>query len=145
MNGIVSFIIYLIFVINYFSRYGSDLASVESFRQNNFTANLAADFRDGKEDYSYWLGLQAHNELQTNTLGTDAGGQISQYYGHWAQDHPNVEEGTCVKSVLKPNGDTFDQVNIFEFSQLLPIHAALEPSCCKQRQKKSRARNWFGE
>ena len=79
MNGFVSFIIYLIFVINYFSRYGSDLASVESFRQNNFTANLAADFRDGKEDYSYWLGLQAHNELQTNTLGTDAGGQISQY------------------------------------------------------------------
>ena len=113
---IVTFI--SIFVINYFSRYGSDLASVESFRQNNFTANLAADFRDGKEDYSYWLGLQAHNELQTNTLGTDAGGQISQYYGHWAQDHPNVEEGTCVKSVLKPNGDSFDQVNIFDFSQL---------------------------
>ena len=94
------------------------MASVESFRQNNFTANLAADFRDGKEDYSYWLGLQAHNELQTNTLGTDAGGQISQYYGHWAQDHPNVEEGTCVKSVLKPNGDNFDQVNIFDISQL---------------------------
>ena len=89
------------------------MASVESFRQNNFTANLAADFRDGKEDYSYWLGLQAHNELQTNTLGTDAGGQISQYYGHWAQDHPNVEEGTCVKSVLKPNGDNFDQVIFF--------------------------------
>ena len=93
---------------------------MESFRQNNFTANLAADFRDGKEDYSYWLGLQAHNELQTNTLGTDAGGQISQYYGHWAQDHPNVEEGTCVKSVLKPNGDNFDQVNYFNFSLLNP-------------------------
>ena len=92
------------------SRYGSDLASVESFRQNNFTANLAAEFRDGKEDYSYWLGLKAHNQLQTNTLGTDAGGQISQYYGHWAQNHPNVEEGTCVKSVLKENGDSFDQV-----------------------------------
>ena len=93
-------------------RYGSDLASVESFRQNNFTANLAADFRDGREEYAYWLGLQAHNELQTNTLATDAGGQISQYYGHWAQDHPNVEEGTCVKSVLKANGDTFDQVSL---------------------------------
>jgi len=92
-------------------RYGSDLASVESFRQNNFTADLAAEFLAGQEDNSYWLGLQAYNELQTNTLEADAGHQISQYYGHWAQNHPDVGEGTCVKSVLKtyPNSDAYQQ------------------------------------
>ena len=26
--------------------------------------------------------------------------QISQYYGHWAEDHPDVSEGRCVKSVV---------------------------------------------
>ncbi len=72
-----------------FCRYGSDLASVESYRQNNFTADLAAEFLgDGggdddeddiqtdKEEASYWLGLQAYNELQTNTLEADAGHQV---------------------------------------------------------------------
>ena len=60
-------------------RYGSDLASVESYRQNNFTADLASEFlsaeaaRDG-----YWLGLRAYNQLQTNTLEADAGHQVSQ-------------------------------------------------------------------
>ena len=84
---------------------------MESFRQNNFTADLAAEFLAGQEDNSYWLGLQAYNELQTNTLEADAGHQISQYYGHWAQNHPDVGEGTCVKSVLKtyPNSDAYQQ------------------------------------
>ncbi len=80
-----------------FPRYGSDLASVESFRQNNFTASLAAEFLgvasgdpDGNpevpdglsgrqpaaDDGAYWLGLQAYNELQTNTLEADAGHQV---------------------------------------------------------------------
>jgi hypothetical protein len=88
------------------------LASVESFRQNNFTADLAAEFLAGQEDNSYWLGLQAYNELQTNTLEADAGHQISQYYGHWAQDQPKVEKGKCVRSVLKadPHSDMIEQV-----------------------------------
>ena len=63
--------------VHYF-RYGSDLASVESYRQNNFTADLASEFlsveaaKDG-----YWLGLRAYNQLQTNTLEADAGHQVS--------------------------------------------------------------------
>ena len=91
----------LIFPFQLLFRYGSDLASVESFRQNNFTADLAAEFLAGQEDNAYWLGLKAYNQLQTNTLEADAGHQISQYYGHWSRDHPAVEEGVCVKSVLK--------------------------------------------
>jgi hypothetical protein len=59
-----------------FFRYGSDLVSVESFRQNNFTADLASEFLTGQEDSSYWLGLQAYNELQTNTLSADDGHQV---------------------------------------------------------------------
>jgi hypothetical protein len=43
---------------NFCCRYGSDLVSVESFRQNNFTAELASEFLTGQEDSAYWLGLQ---------------------------------------------------------------------------------------
>ena len=49
---------------------------MESFRQNNFTAELASEFLTGQEDSSYWLGLQAYNELQTNTLSADDGHQV---------------------------------------------------------------------
>ena len=30
--------------------------------------------------------------------------QISQYYGHWSVDHPDVSKGRCVKSVLHGAG-----------------------------------------
>jgi len=76
---------------------------VESFRQNNFTADLASDFisaDSSSDDGAYWLGLQAYNDLQTNTLQADEGKQISQYYGHWAEEHPDVLAGKCVRSVL---------------------------------------------
>ena len=39
--------------------------------------------------------------------------QISQYYGHWAEDHPDVSEGRCVKSVVTEDegdgGDSSEQ------------------------------------
>ena len=38
--------------------------------------------------------------------------QISQYYGHWAEDHPDVSEGRCVKSVVtddESEGDNSEQ------------------------------------
>ena len=52
------------------------MASVESFRQNNFTADLASTFLAGSPQEEYWLGLQAYNQLQTNTLEADAGHQV---------------------------------------------------------------------
>ena len=36
-----------------------------------------------------------------NMLDTDGGDQISQYYGHWGNGHPNVDNGQCVQAVLK--------------------------------------------
>ena len=82
-------------------RYGSHLVTVSSYRQNNFTAQLASEFLSGQADKSYWLGLKAHNNLQTNMLiGADEE-QISQYFGHWATGHPNVENGKCVQAVVK--------------------------------------------
>ena len=72
-----TFIIHLLIIYFFvYFRYGSDLVSVESFRQNNFTAELASEFLTGQEDSSYWLGLQAYNELQTNTLSADDGHQV---------------------------------------------------------------------
>ena len=66
-------------------RYGSDLVTVESFRQNNFTAELATKLLRGRQgqDAAYWLGFRAQNNLATNTLAAASGSQISQYYGEF--------------------------------------------------------------
>ena len=53
---------------------------MESFRQNNFTADLASTFLAGSPQEEYWLGLQAYNKLQTNTLEADAGHQVCLHY-----------------------------------------------------------------
>ena len=113
---------------------------MESYRQNNFTADLASEFLTGNPDApdsssdsdsdvpvnSYWLGLQAHNELQTNTLAADAGHQISQYYGHWALEQPDVMEGKCVRSVLT-GGSESDRRQEWE----LATCEALMPFMCR--------------
>ena len=63
---------------------------MESFRQNNFTAEIASQFLapsgssssgDGSKKAGYWLGLKAHNQLQTNTLAADAGHQVRERLG----------------------------------------------------------------
>ena len=103
MNILLYTITYTHFIIytSIFVRYGSHLVTVSSYRQNNFTAQLASEFLSGQADKSYWLGLKAHNNLQTNMLiGADEE-QISQYFGHWATGHPNVENGKCVQAVVK--------------------------------------------
>jgi len=84
-------------------RYGSNLVTVESYNQNNFTAKLAEKPLRGRagDSASYWLGYQTQNNLQTNTLAAAPGNQISQYYGHWALEQPRIEDGQCVKSVLR--------------------------------------------
>ena len=87
----------------FITRYGSNLVTVESFRQNNFTAELASKLlrsRD-EENTSYWLGYKAQNNLQTNTLAAASGSQISQYYGHWSLEQPDVATGQCVQSVVR--------------------------------------------
>ena len=84
------------------SRYGSELVTVESYRQNNFTGELASRSlrtRAGSES-SYWLGYRALNNLQTKTLATASGDQINMYYGHWSLTQPNISSGQCVQSVV---------------------------------------------
>ena len=72
------------------------------------------------------ISVQAYNELQTNTLEADAGHQISQYYGHWALDQPDVLSGKCVRSVL--SGE--DQSSAEQQWQLTTCEA-LMPFMCR--------------
>lgn len=108
---------------------------MESFRQNNFTADLASEYlaelaqEDGtSEAPGYWLGLQAYNELQTNTLEADAGHQISQYYGHWALEQPDVMDGKCVRSVLKTGSGGKQEWELTTCEALMPF-MCLIPAC----------------
>ena len=55
--------------------------------------------------------------------------QISQYYGHWAEDHPDVSEGRCVKSVV--TGDESDGDDSSEQHWELTTCEALLPFMCR--------------
>jgi len=101
-------------------RYGSTLVSVESHRQNNFTADLASSSLSGRTDTkgAYWLGYQTYNDLKTNFLEADTGNQIEQYYGHWAMAEPAVENGRCVRA---KTGDMDQQWQLTTCEALLPF------------------------
>ena len=82
--------------------------------------------------------------------------QISQYFGHWATGHPNVENGKCVQAVVKvkkfhsssligndkiiyTNSNFIAQTNMSIFLEfLLPVSKALPTvkyvDQCKQIQ-----------
>jgi len=58
--------------------------------------------------------------------------QISQYFGHWAMDQPDVSEGNCVRSVLKSDGnDKTPHVQEWELTTceaLMPFMCVI-PAC----------------
>ena len=108
-------------------RYGSDLATVDSFAQNNFTSQLAQRFLSGTDGARYWLGLRSHNDLQTNTLQTDAGDQIPLYHGHWAVSEPDTSHGECVEARLieAEDGSVRQEWSLFNCDSLSPFMCRL--------------------
>lgn len=56
---------------------------VESYSENNYTANLALKNLNPVErrDQHYWLGLASLDDLKTNTLESASGLLFSQYAG----------------------------------------------------------------
>ena len=107
-------------------RYGSNLVSVSSFRQNNFTGELAQQqLQTTSPEDAYWLGYQTQNELQTNTLASASGSQISQYYGHWAQEQPDTNDGRCVEALL-PEDPRRQQWALTRCETLLPFMCQIQ-------------------
>lgn len=92
-------------------RYGSELMVVESYSENNMSANMIGRHLD-----HYWLGLASLDDLRTNTLESAAGMLVSQYAGsyapvsasfdlqitaaHSARAHPVTERILCCFSHL---------------------------------------------
>ena len=112
-------------------RYGSNLVSVASFRQNNFTGELAQQqLQTSNPEDAYWLGYQTQNELQTNTLASASGSQISQYYGHWAQEQPDTGDGRCVEALL-PEDPRRQQWALTRCETLLPFMCEIQ--VCAQK------------
>lgn len=64
-------------------RYGSELVLIESYSENNFTANFVTRNLGPAERRSqrYWLGLTSLDDLRTNTLESAGGILVSQYSG----------------------------------------------------------------
>ena len=114
-------------------RYGSNLVSVASFRQNNFTGELAQQqLQTSNPEDAYWLGYQTQNELQTNTLASASGSQISQYYGHWAQEQPDTGDGRCVEALL-PEDPRRQQWALTRCETLLPFMCQIQVSLSKEK------------
>ena len=122
-------------------RYGSNLVSVSSFRQNNFTGELAQQqLQTSSPEDAYWLGYQTQNELQTNTLASASGSQISQYYGHWAQEQPDTNDGRCVEALL-PEDPRRQQWALTRCETLLPFMCQIQ--VCKPNDDKTKIQMGF--
>ena len=77
-------------------RYGSELVTVESYRQNNFTADLAT--KEAAD--TYWLGYKVR-------LVTSGGGYLPSYCAGPEQprhQHPGQRRGQPDQLVLRPLG-----------------------------------------
>ncbi|XP_073992974.1 sushi, von Willebrand factor type A, EGF and pentraxin domain-containing protein uif isoform X1 [Rhodnius prolixus] len=92
------------------NRYGSDLVLVESYGENNFTANLAWRYLGPGERriQHYWLGLASLDDLRTNTLESAAGILVSQYAGFWSMDQPDSGYGECVDVTLTDDRQSWE-------------------------------------
>lgn len=55
--------------------------SIESYGENNLTANLVPS--NGRSREHYWLGLASLDDLRTNTLQSAGGALVSQYSGKY--------------------------------------------------------------
>ncbi|XP_077268738.1 sushi, von Willebrand factor type A, EGF and pentraxin domain-containing protein uif isoform X1 [Temnothorax americanus] len=84
-------------------RYGSELMVVESYSENNMSANMIGRHLD-----RYWLGLASLDDLRTNTLESAAGMLVSQYAGFWASRQPNPHSGECVDVALTDDRQTWE-------------------------------------
>ncbi|GIY99816.1 neurogenic locus notch 2 [Caerostris extrusa] len=81
--------------------YGSELALVENFWQNNYTQALAGSNLKDVSQKTYWLGLRTVDDLSTNTLESAGGSFISLYMGLWATEQPRPQDGSCVQASLE--------------------------------------------
>lgn len=80
-------------LINIIYRYGSELIVIDSYTENNMTANMVPP---SPSNSNYWLGLASVDDLRTNTLESAAGALVSQYAGYWDLKQPNPKNGECV-------------------------------------------------
>ncbi|GFW80075.1 neurogenic locus notch 2 [Trichonephila clavipes] len=103
--------------------YGSELALVENFWQNNYTQALAASNLKDVPLKTYWLGLKTVDDLSTNTLESAGGSFISLYMGLWATDQPRPQDGSCVQAALQ-SGRQFWKLTTCE--TLLPFMCQTE-------------------
>ncbi|KAK9881868.1 hypothetical protein WA026_018067 [Henosepilachna vigintioctopunctata] len=93
-------------------RYGSNLMSIESYEENNYTTTIAASAvpieRRSNASRNYWLGLASLDDLKTNTLESAAGTLVSQYSGFWSLDQPNPSSGECVDVIISEEKQSWE-------------------------------------
>lgn len=109
-------------------RYGSELASVSDYTQNNFSSSIADETLKDLSRRSYWIGFQSIDNLSTNTLESASGTFISMYVGFWSVDQPNVKSGQCVRATLSDGV----HINAKQSWELAPCEDLLPFICQKQ-------------
>lgn len=107
-------------------RYGSELALISDYTQNNFTSYIAdQSLKEDSTSRSYWIGFQSIDNLSTNTLESASGRFISKYVGFWSLNQPNVKDGQCIRSTLSEwqstNDDKQQTWELAQCEDLLPF------------------------
>ncbi|XP_028967225.1 uncharacterized protein LOC108863645 [Galendromus occidentalis] len=106
-------------------RYGSQLALVLNYHQNNFTRALATEGLKDQPQNAYWLGLKSVKDLATNTLESSSGYFIPKYVGHWSLDQPQPEKGQCVHAQV---GERTQEWGLTSCETMLPFVCQV-PAC----------------
>uniref|UniRef100_A0A9J2P4X9 Sushi, von Willebrand factor type A, EGF and pentraxin domain-containing protein 1 n=1 Tax=Ascaris lumbricoides TaxID=6252 RepID=A0A9J2P4X9_ASCLU len=114
------------------ARYGSQLARIESQRENNFVGRLVSKpQRNGPSNprTDFWIGIVAQRTEDDDALFLWSDGTaVSRYVGFWLSGQPDYRTGTCAKASLTSSSNL--QWSLDMCNMLLPFVCEL-PACIK--------------
>ncbi|VDM23842.1 unnamed protein product [Toxocara canis] len=114
------------------ARYGSQLARIESQRENNFVGRLVSrPQRNGPANprTDFWIGVVAQRTEDDDALFLWSDGTaVSRYVGFWQNGQPDYRTGACAKASLAASSNL--QWSLDMCNMLLPFVCEL-PACVK--------------
>ncbi|TMS38354.1 hypothetical protein L596_005096 [Steinernema carpocapsae] len=114
------------------TRYGSQLAKVESKKENEFIGRMLTKPQINQMPRSdYWIGLVSnHRDDADDMFMWSDGAVVSRYTGFWAKGQPDHSTGSCTKITINPHTSPLWKLSVCNI--LLPFVCEL-PACVKGR------------
>ncbi|KAK0398751.1 hypothetical protein QR680_002734 [Steinernema hermaphroditum] len=112
------------------ARYGSQLARVESNKENDYIGRMLTKPQISQVPRSdYWIGLVSnHRDDADDMFMWSDGSIVSRYTGFWAKGNPDHSAGSCTKVSINPHASPSWKLSVCNI--LLPFVCEL-PACVK--------------